>query len=41
LRKKVGIEEFLNVEKLVLEKANATNVVSIRSSLDSLKYSYE
>jgi hypothetical protein len=39
MRKKVSIEEFLKIEKLLQDKdkANAMTVVSIRSSLDSLK----
>ena len=41
LRKKVGIDEFLNIEKIIIDKASAANVLALRSGLDGLRYSYE
>ncbi len=41
LRKKVSIDEFLKIEEKVLDKASASIVVTLRSSLEGLRYSYD
>ena len=41
LRKKVSIDEFLKVEEIALDKASAATVVTLRASLDGLRYSYD
>jgi hypothetical protein len=41
LRKKVGIDEFVNIEKMIIDKASAANVLALRTGLDGLRYSYE
>jgi hypothetical protein len=37
----VSINEFLKIEEIVYEKANATTVLTLRSDLDGLRCSYD